>query len=101
MTWLGGIVYLRSTHILLKENGWLMMSALLFYLFPPVEAHTMYFDGKMFSLELWGSAETPMFRELFIKRIAALKGLPIIALLCYYTIIGLTIWQPMKKKVKG
>ena len=98
VVFLSGIVFLRATHIHFKENGWLVMSALLFYIFTPVEAYTSYLDGKMISLELWGPPDATMFRELFIKRLAALKGLPFIALLCYYTIVPLVIWQPMKKR---
>jgi uncharacterized membrane protein len=37
------------------------------------------------------------FRILFIHRLAALAGVPMIALLSYYTIVGLAIWQPLKK----
>ena len=98
---IAGIVFLRSTRFTMKENGWLMMSALLFYIFSPAELYTSFLDGRMVSLELWGNVEIATLRELLIKRIAALKGLPYIALLCYYTIIGLVIWQPLKKKTVG
>ncbi len=98
---ISGIVFLRSTQVKLRENGWLMMGALLFYIFSPAEIYTSYLDGKMIFLELWGNVEITTFRELLIKRIAALKGLPFIALLCYYTIIGLVIWQPLKKRIDG
>src|SRR5437773_3145009 len=29
--WISGIIFLRSTSLRLKDNGWLMMSAILFY----------------------------------------------------------------------
>jgi hypothetical protein len=93
-----GVVFLISTSLKFRENGWLVMAALLFYLFTPAEIYTSYLDGKMISMELWGSPNLALFRELFISRVAALKGVPFIALLCYYTIIGLVIWQPMKKE---
>jgi hypothetical protein len=97
VVFLCGVVYLSSTHLKFRENGWLMMAALLFYLFVPVEIYTSYLDGRMISMELWGTPEPTLFRELFIKRVAALKGLPFIALLSYYTVIGLAIWQPLKR----
>src|SRR5713226_8533811 len=31
VVWLSGILFLRSTPLRLRENGWLMMSAILFY----------------------------------------------------------------------
>jgi len=94
---LSGTVFLFSTRLKFRENGWLMMAVLLFCIFIPVEVYTSYLDGKMISMELWGSPESTFLRELFIKRVAALKGLPFIALLCYYTAIGLLVWKPLKK----
>jgi hypothetical protein len=93
-----GAVFLFVTTLRFRENGWLMMAALLFYLFTPAEIYTSYLDAKMISMELWGTPDLALFRELFISRVAALKGVPFIALLCYYTIIALAIWQPMKKE---
>ena len=29
---------------------------------------------------------------------SALKGAPVVALLCYYTIVGLVVFQPFRKK---
>jgi hypothetical protein len=94
---LSGLVFLFSTRLKFRENGWLMMAVLLFCVFIPVEIYTSYLDGKMISMELWGSPEPSLFRELFIKRVAALKGVPFIALLCYYTIVGLAVWKPLRK----
>jgi hypothetical protein len=98
VVFLSGIVFLRTTRLRLKQNGWLMMSALLFYLFTPVEAYMSFLDGKMIALELWGEPTGTILRELFIERLGALKGLPFIAILCYCTIIGLAVWQPMTSR---
>jgi hypothetical protein len=95
---LSGVVFLFSTSLKFRENGWLVMAALLFYLFTPAEIYTSYLDVKMICMELWGTPNLTLFREIFISRVAALKGVPFIALLCYYTIVGLVIWQPMKKE---
>ena len=91
------VVFLRFNPFPLKEHGWLMMSVILFFLFVPVELFTMYLDGKMIYLEFFTTAERGQFRELFISRVAALAGVPFIGMLCYYTIIGLAVFQPMKK----
>lgn len=94
---ISSIVFLVTSPFRLKEHGWLLMSAVLFYLFVPVEVFTMYLDGKMIYQEFFTTADNQVFRELFIARVAALAGTPLIALLCYYTIIGLAIFQPFKK----
>lgn len=95
---ISSMVFLATSPFRLRENGWLMLSAILFYIFVPVEIFTMVLDGKMIYREFFTTAENEVFRELFVARVAALSGAPLIATLCYYTIIGLTIFQPLKKK---
>ena len=90
-------VFLATSPFNLKEHGWLMISAIMFYLFVPVEAFTMYLDGKMVYSEFFTTADNEALRELFIARLGALAGTPFIATLCYYTIISLAIFQPLKK----
>ncbi len=97
VVWIAGIVWLRATHLKLRQEGWLMMSALLFYLFTPVEIYTMVLDVRMWILDHLGSNDLVEFRKLFIHRLGALAGVPLIALLCYYTIIPLVIFKPMRK----
>ncbi len=97
IVWIGGIVWLRTTDLKLRQEGWLMMSALLFYLFTPVEIYTMVLDVRMWILDHLGSNDLVEFRKLFIHRLGALAGVPLIALLCYYTIIPLVIFKPMRR----
>jgi len=96
--WLSGIIFLKTTKISLRENGWLMMSTIIFYLFTPVEIYTMILDGKMWYLDYLGSNDLVEFRKLFIHRLGALSGVPMIALLSYYTIIVLVILRPLRYK---
>ena len=93
-----GVVFLRTMPFKLRDHGWLMISAILFFVFVPVEAFTMYLDARMIYLEFFTTAERMAFRELFIARVAALSGTPFIAALCYYTIIALAIFQPLRKQ---
>lgn len=97
VTLFSSIVFLATSPFRLKENGWLMMSAILFYVFVPVEAFTMYLDGKMIYNEFFTTADNEVFRELFLARLGALAGTPFIATLCYFTIIGLVVFQPLRK----
>lgn len=94
-----GSVYLATTSLRFREHGWLMMSAILFYAFVPVEIFTMTLDVRMVYLEFFTTAGNDVFRELFIARVAALAGAPVIALLCYYTIIALAVFRPFTRAV--
>jgi hypothetical protein len=51
----------------------------------------------MIYLEFFTTADIAVFKELFVARLGALAGAPVVAHLCYYTIIALAIFQPMKK----
>ncbi|MBX2991507.1 MAG: hypothetical protein KF749_10120 [Bacteroidetes bacterium] len=92
------IVFMVSSPFRVKEHGWLLMSAILFYLFVPVEMYTLFLDWKMIYLEFFTTADNEMFREIFMARIRALQGIPLIAMLSYYTVIGLAVFQPMKNR---
>jgi hypothetical protein len=98
IVWVSAVAYLRSTTLHLREEGWLMMSVILFFLFTPVEVYTAVLDGKMWYLDHIGSNDLVEFRKIFIHRLGALAGVPMIALLSYYTIICLAIFRPMKLK---
>lgn len=95
--WISGIIFLKITHLNLKKNGWLMICAILFYIFTPVEIYTMVLDFRMWYLDYLGSNDLVEFRKLFIHRLGALAGVPMIALLCYYTAIAISIFQPLQK----
>lgn len=97
VVWVAGIVYLRTTRLSLRENGWLMMGAIILYLFTPVEIYTMVLDTKMWYLDFTGSNDLVEFRKLFIHRLGALAGVPYIALASYYTVIVLAVIQPLKR----
>jgi hypothetical protein len=90
-------VFLATTTMRLRENGWLMMSAILFFSFVPVELYTGYLDARMIHFEFFTSAGNDVFRELFLARLQALQGAPFVALLCYYTIIGLVVFRPLTR----
>lgn len=97
ITLISSIVYLRSTSLKFRQSGWLMMSAILFYLFVPVEIYTIILDARIVHLDVFlSSNDLVEFRKLFIHRLAALSGVPIIALFCYYTIIGLAVFRPLQ-----
>jgi hypothetical protein len=97
IAWLAGIGFLRTSDLKLKNHGWLMMSAILFYMFTPVEIYTMVLDVKMFQIDFIGSNDLVEFRKLFIHRLAALAGIPMIALLSYYSIVIIAIFRPFRR----
>jgi hypothetical protein len=99
--WIAGIAFLRTTELRLKDHGWLMIAAILFYMFTPVEIYLMVLDTKMWLLDHVGSNDLTEFRKLFIHRLAALSGVPLIALACYYTAVAMAVFRPYRKRLSG
>jgi hypothetical protein len=94
-----------------KENGWLFIAAILFFAFVPAEIFTSYLDVKF--IIMWENTKplinhtdanlylerSAVLHETLSHRISALRGIPVIATLCYLTAIAFVMWQPLKKKV--
>ncbi|MDQ3022730.1 MAG: hypothetical protein M3R36_19525 [Bacteroidota bacterium] len=94
------IIFIKSCKINLRENPWLLMCAILFFVFVPVELYTSYIDIKFMILFDKRPANHDRLLELFGERIGFLRGVPWIAVMSYYTIIWLAIFRPMKKTLE-
>jgi hypothetical protein len=97
VTLVSSVIFLAASPYRLKVHGWLMMSAILFYVFVPVEVYTLVLDARMVYNEFFTTADNSLFRELFLARVGALAGAPLVALVCYYTAIGLAVFRPFVK----
>lgn len=94
---ISAVWFLKTTTYKIKENGWLLMSAILFFMFVPVETYTYYLDIKFTLLYHSNPPNHDELLRIFGKRLGALSGVPVIALFCYYTVIGLAIFRPLSK----
>jgi hypothetical protein len=90
--------FLITTKLKLKENGWLLMSTILFFIFIPAEVYTYILDFKFILLFYSNPPNHDELLKLFGERLGGLSGIPVIALLCYYTIIVLAVFKPLSKK---
>jgi hypothetical protein len=91
-----GTLFLIASRLRFKEHGWLLMSAILFYIFLPVEVYTGLIDLRFINA-VFNGASQEICQALFVKHFTALAGAPIVGLLSYFTIVILAIWQPLKK----
>jgi hypothetical protein len=97
LVFISAIVFLRSCKINIKENPWLLMNAILFFVFSPVEFYTYYLDIKFILLFLSNPPDHDELLKIFGERIGFLRGVPWIAVMSYYAIIAISIFQPLKK----
>ena len=93
--------FIATTRLKMKENGWLLMSAILFFIFVPAEVYTSYLDIQFMLLFHSAPPNHDELLEIFGKRLGALSGVPVIALFCYYTIIPLAVFRPLRKPAAG
>lgn len=91
------IFFLKTSKINFKENPWLLMCSILFFVFVPVEFYTSYLDIKFYQLFLKNPPNHDGLLQIFGERIGFLKGVPWIAILGYYTIILIAVLKPLKK----
>lgn len=97
---ISAVWFIVSTKLKMRENGWLLMSAILFFMFVPVEIYTNYLDVRFMILFQQGPPNHDELLKLFGERIGAFRGVPVIAVLCYYTIIPIAVFRPLLK-IKG
>lgn len=106
---ISAIVVFRSIPLRSKDHGWLLMAAILIFMFVPVELFTAYLDVRF--ILLWEATRDQIVQhglEAFLDvraelqatvshRIGALSGLPVMAVFCYLTALIVMIWQPMRR----
>lgn len=97
IVFISAIFFLVNYKINYRENVWLLVSAILFFVFSPVEFYSSYLDFKFYLMYLEDPYEYEQKLLVFGERLGLLKGVPWIALLCYYTIIVISIFKPLKK----
>ncbi len=104
----GFITFLSKARIRMKKHPNVMMAVILFALFIPVEVYTSYLDLRFFvsfvdfQLQLFlGADPGPLrdeMRRLFVERVSGLGGLSVIAMLSYYSAVGVLVFRPIKPK---
>ncbi|MEK7818488.1 MAG: hypothetical protein AAB255_01700 [Bacteroidota bacterium] len=95
---ISAIGFILTKEISFKENPYLLTSAIMYFMFVPVEIYCANLDWNFIWLGWKNSINIEEYRHLFMERIRAFSGLPMIAILCYYTIIPLIIFKPFNKK---
>lgn len=91
------IGFVKTCKLSFKEHPWLLMCAILFFVFVPVEVYTLYLDYEFIILFYSRPENHDELLKIFGERIGFLKGTPWVALLSYYCIIFISIFQPLKK----
>ena len=93
-------IFLISSKLSLKENGWLFVITMIILVTLPFEIYLMTIDYKIYLLISNLNFNATDVLSLYIKRLKILSGFPIIEMLCYASIIFFSLFQPLKRKLK-
>ena len=94
-------IFITSTDLKFKENGWLLIISLIIYLTLPFEFLLLTIDYKLiviFMSEQFASGE---ILKLIVDRITILSSFPIILVLCYFTIPFFIVFKPFRMYSKN
>lgn len=93
-------LFLILSRLKLKENGWLLIIALIIYLTLPLESLLLITDYKLIVLFLNEQFGSEQILKLVIERLSKLSSFPIILILSYLTIPYFLVFKPFTLKVK-
>lgn len=95
------VLFLISSRLNLRRNGWLFMITVLVFITMPFEIYLMTFDYRIFNTIYYNSGfDINTAFDLITKRIQILNTFPIIEVLCYCSILFLAIFRPFTKGLK-
>lgn len=95
-------LFLLTSKISLKENGWLFIITLIVYITLPFEVYLMTIDYKMvMQLNFNSVIDSNYIIGLIKERFENLSSLPVIIILSYCSIYFFLIFKPLVHKVKN
>jgi hypothetical protein len=94
-------IFIISTDLKLKENGWLFIISMIIYLTLPFETVLLSIDYKLFIIFVNEQFNSNEILKLIIQRITILSSFPVILVLSYITIPYFLIVKPFSKKSKN
>ena len=87
-------LFLISSRIKLKKNGWLLIITLIIYLTLPLESLLLMIDYKLIVLFMNEQFGSEQILKLVIERMSKLSSFPIILVLSYLTIPYFLVFRP-------
>jgi hypothetical protein len=94
------ILFLVTSRLSLKENGWLFVITLVIVITAPFEIYLMTIDHKLIDLVYSASFNVNDAVALTVQRLKMFGSFPLIELVCYFAISYLFIFQPLKMNKK-
>ena len=94
-------LFLFSTKLKFKKDGWLLVISLIVYLTLPFEAVLLSIDYKLIILFFSNQFASDIILEMIVKRITLLGSFPIIMIMGYISIPYFLVFKPFTLKSKN
>jgi hypothetical protein len=91
------LIFLITSGLKLKNNGWLFISAVIIFVTMPFEIYLMSIDYKIFSIVNAGVFDAKHVLGLYINRLNSLGSFSIVEILSYFSVLYFIIFQPLKR----
>lgn len=92
------MVFILSSKLNLKQNGWLFISIVIIMITLPLEIYLMTIDYKILMQILSNVFSSDEIVQLVVKRFTVLGSFPMIEILFYFSVLYLFMFQPLTKK---
>jgi hypothetical protein len=92
------IIFIITSKISLKNNGWLFIITVIILITLPFEIYLSTIDYKIICLINSVNFDSNQVLELIIERFKVFGSFPLIELFCYGAIIYFLLFQPLKKR---
>ena len=92
------ILFITTSKISLKENGWLFIITIIVILTLPFEIYLCTIDYKMIGILNTAGFNPRKVLDLIINRFKIFSSFPVIEIFCFAAIVFFLLFQPLKKK---
>lgn len=95
------LIFLFTSRVSLKEQGWLLVMTLIILITAPFEIYLMTIDYNIATKVFYTAFNPQEILSLYVKRVKVLSSFSLIEIFSYFAIVFLAVFQPLKmKKVK-
>jgi hypothetical protein len=92
------ILFIISSRISLRNNGWLFIISLIILITLPFEIYLMTIDYHIIINLNYGTFNSTEIVDLFVRRIKILGSFPLIEIFCYLSFYYFLLFRPLSKK---
>ena len=95
------LIFITTSKISLKENGWLFIILVIVLVMAPFEIYLMTIDYKIITDLMRQNFDSNLIISMLRERIKVLSSYPIVAILSHISIFYFIIFQPLTKSDKN